>query len=48
MVIPIINALRLFDGTAPATSMAWRVMYDLKIHVQGFTKEPVRLGLELG
>ena len=36
MVILVIKALRLFDGKALATDMAWRVMYDLKIHVQGF------------
>ena len=38
MVIPVIKALCLFDGKAPATSMAWRIMYDLKIHVQGFAE----------
>ena len=47
MVIPIVKALRLFDGKAPATGMALRVMYDLKIHVQGFAEQPFRLGLEL-
>ena len=47
MVIPVVKALCLFDGKAPATSMAWRVMYDLKIHVQGFVEPPFRLGLEL-
>ena len=47
MVIPIIKALPLFDGKAPATGMAWRVMYDLKIHVQGFAQPPFRLGPEL-
>ena len=47
MVIPIVKALRLFDGKAPAIGMAWRVMYNLKIHVQGFAEEPFRLGLEL-
>ena len=38
MVIPVVKALRLFDGKAPTTGMAWRVMYDFKIHVQGFAK----------
>ena len=38
MVIPVVKALRLFDGKAPAIGMAWRVMYDLKIHVQGFAE----------
>ena len=47
MVIPAVKALRLFDGKAPAIGMAWRVMYDLKIHVQGFAEQPFRLGLEL-
>ena len=47
MVIPVVKALRLFDGKAPATGMAWRVMYDLKIHVQGFAEQLFRLGLEL-
>ena len=47
MVIPVVKALCLFDGKAPATDMAWRVMYDLKIHVQRFAEPPFRLGLEL-
>ena len=47
MVIPVIKVLRLFDGKAPATGMAWRVMYDLKIHMQGFAEPPFCLGLEL-
>ena len=47
MGIPVIKALRLFDGKAPATRMAWRVMYDLQIYVQGFAKQPFHLELEL-
>ena len=47
MVILVVKALCLFDGKAPAIGMAWRVMYNLKIHVQGFAKHPFRLGLEL-
>ena len=47
MVISIIKALCMFDGKAPAIGMAWRVMYDLKTHVQGFAEHPFRLGLEL-
>ena len=47
MVIPIIKALRVFDGKAPAIGMAWRVMYHLKTHVQGFAEHPFCLGLEL-
>ena len=38
MVIPVVKALRLFDGKAPPTGMAWRVIYDLKIHVQRFAE----------
>ena len=44
---PVMTTFRLFDGKAPATAMAWRVMYNLKIHVQGFAEPPFRLGLEL-
>ena len=47
MVIPVVKALHLFDEKAPATGMAWRVMYDLKIHVPRFAEQPFRLGLEL-
>ena len=47
MVIPVVIALCLFDGKALATGMAWRVIYNLKIHVQGFAEQPFRLGLEL-
>ena len=47
MVILVVKVLRLFDGKAPATNMVWRVMYDLKIHVQGFAEQPFRLRLEL-
>ena len=47
MVIPVFKALCLFDGKAPASGMAWRVIYDLKIHVQGVAEQPFRLGLEL-
>ena len=47
MVIPVVKALRMFDGKAPATGMAWRVMYNLKIHVQRCAQPPFCLGLEL-
>ena len=47
MVIPVVKVLCLFDGKAPAIGMAWRVMYDMKIHVQGFAEQPSCLGLEL-
>ena len=47
MVIPIVKALCVFDEKTPAIGMAWRVMYDLKTHVQGLAKHPFRNGLEL-
>ena len=47
MVIPVVKALHVFDEKTPAIDMAWRVMYDLKTHVQGFVEHPFRLGLEL-
>ena len=47
MVIPVIKALRVFDGKAPTIGMAWRIMYDLKTHVQGFVVHLFRLGLKL-
>ena len=37
MVIPVVKALRVFDGTSFAMGLAWRVMYDLEDHVHGFT-----------
>ena len=47
MVISIVKALCLFNGKASAIGMAWRVMYDLKTHVQGFAEHPFRLSLKL-
>ena len=47
LVIPVVKALCLFDGKAPAIGIAYRVIYDLKTHVQGFVKHPFCLGLEL-
>ena len=38
MVNPLVKALCLFDGKTPAIDMAWMLMYDLKIHVQGFAE----------
>ena len=46
-MILVVKAHRVFDEKAPAIGMAWRVMYDLKTHVQGFVEHPFRLGLEL-
>ena len=47
MVILVVKALRLFDGKALAIGVAWRVIYNLKTHVQGFAEQPFRFGLEL-
>jgi hypothetical protein len=47
MVILVVKALRVFDGTAPAMGLAWRVMYDLEEHVRGFTQPPFGLSLDL-
>ena len=47
MVILVVKTLHVFDKKAPAIGMAWRIMYDLKTHVQGFAEYPFRLGLEL-
>ena len=33
MVIPVVKALRMFDGKAPATGMAWRIMYDVLLQI---------------
>jgi hypothetical protein len=46
MVIPVVKALRVFDGKAPIMRLAWRIMHDLQTHVQGFSKPPFRLSLE--
>jgi Protein of unknown function (DUF 659)/hAT family C-terminal dimerisation region len=48
MVIPVVKALRVFDGTTPAMGLAWKVMYDLEAHVRGFTQPPFGLSLDLG
>ena len=47
MVIPVVKVLRVFDGKALAIGMVWRVMYDLKTHVQGFVQHSFHLGLKL-
>ena len=47
MVILVVKALRMFDGKALTIGMAWRFMYNLKTHVQGFAEHPFHLGLEL-
>ena len=47
MVIPVVKALRVFDGNAPAMELAWRVMHDLETHVRGFSRPPFCLSAEL-
>ena len=47
MVIPVVKALRVFDGNAPAMGLAWKVMHDLQTHVRGFSRPPFRLSVEL-
>jgi hypothetical protein len=37
MVIPVVKALRVFDGKAPAMGLPWKVMHDLQTHIQSFT-----------
>jgi hypothetical protein len=43
MVNPVVKALRVFDGKAPAMGIAWKVMYDLKNHIEGFSSAPFNL-----
>jgi hypothetical protein len=47
MVIPIMKALRVFDGKAPSMGLAWKVMHDLQTHTQSFTQPPFHLELNL-
>jgi hypothetical protein len=47
MVIPVMKALRVFDGKALAMGLAWKVMHDLQTHIQSFTQPPVHLELDL-
>jgi hypothetical protein len=35
-VIPVVKALRVFDGKAPAMGLAWKVMHDLHTHKHCF------------
>ena len=46
-MIPVVKALRVFDGKAHAMGMAWRVMHDLQTHFCGFSKPSFCLSLEL-
>jgi hypothetical protein len=43
MVIPVVKALHVFDGKAPAMGLTWKVMHDLQIHIQSFTEPPLPL-----
>jgi hypothetical protein len=47
MVIPIVKALRVFDGKAPAMGLTWKVMHDLQTHIQSFTQPIFHLELIL-
>ena len=47
MVIPVVKALRVFDGNAPTMGLAWKVMHDLQTHVRGFSRCPFCSGAEL-
>ena len=47
MVIPVVKALRIFVGNAPAMGLAWKVMHDLQTHVCGFSRPPFCLSAEL-
>jgi hypothetical protein len=47
MVIPVVKALRVFDGKALAMGLAWKVMYELRTHIQSFTQPPFHLELDL-
>jgi hypothetical protein len=47
MVIPVVKALRVFDGKAPAMGLAWKVMHDLHTHIQSFIQPPFHLELDL-
>ena len=47
MVIPVVKALCVFDGKAPAMELAWKVMYDLETHVREFVQPPFALSADL-
>ena len=46
MVIPMVKALRVFDGKAPAMGLAWKVIYDLETHVRKFVEPPFALSVD--
>ena len=47
MVIPVVKALCIFDGKAPAMGLAWKVMHDLETHVREFVQPPFALSADL-
>ena len=47
MVIPVVKALRVFDGKAFAIGLAWKVMHDLETHVLEFVPPPFALSVDL-
>ena len=47
MVIPMVKALRVFDGKAPTMGLAWKVMHDLETHVREFVQPPFALSVDL-
>jgi hypothetical protein len=47
MEIPVVKALRVFDGKAPSMGLAWKIMHDLQTHIQSFTQPPFHLELDL-
>ena len=47
MVIPVVKALRVFDGKALPIGLAWKVMHDLETHVRKFVQPPFALNADL-
>ena len=47
MVIPMVKALRVFDGRALTMRLAWKVMHDLETHVCKFVEPPFALSDDL-
>ena len=43
----MVKVLRVFDGKAPATGLAWKVMHDLQTHVREFVQPPFVLSADL-
>ena len=43
MVMPMVKALRVFDGRALAMRLAWKVMHDLETHIREFVEPPFAL-----